>query len=130
MTRRGRKPLALEHVRHLDGSEHAKHRMTTLQKTLQSYCDVDEACSQMQLSESHFHALRHQWLQGSLQLLEPRTPGRHRQERSPETERVQQLEQEVQDLQRELALTRARCEVLEAYNATAPNVVKKGSPIC
>jgi len=130
MTRRGRKPLALEHVRRLDGSDHAKQRMTTLLKTLHSDCDVGEACAQMHLSESHFHALRHQWLQRALQLLEPRTPGRPRKQRGPETERIEQLEQEVRDLERELTLTRARCEVLEAFNATAPNAVKKGSPVC
>ena len=130
MTRRGRKPLALDHVCHLDGSDHAKQRMTILLKTLQADCDVAEACAGMQLSESQFHALRHQWLQRSLQLLEPRTPGQPRKPRGPETARVQQLEREVRDLQRELALTRARCEVLEAFHATAPGAVKKGSPSC
>ena len=130
MTRRGRKPLALDHISHLDGSEHAKQRMTILLRTLQADCDVAEACDGMQLSESQFHTIRHQWLQRSLQLLEPRTPGRPRKQRGPESERVEQLEREVRDLQRELALTRARCEVLEAFNATAPDAVKKGSTPC
>jgi hypothetical protein len=129
MTRRGRKPLALEHVRRLNGSEHAKQRMTTLLETLQSACDVGEACAQIHLSESQFHAVRHRWLQGSLQLLEPRTPGRRPKPCSPDTERIQQLEQEVGDLQRELTLTRARCEVLEAFQASAPGAVKKGPSI-
>ena len=127
MTRRGRKPLALEHVWQLDGSDHAKHRMTTLLKTLQCDCSVGEARAEMDLSESHFHALRHQWLQGSLQLLEARTPGRHPKDRSPEIAQIEQLEQEVCDLQRELALTQARCEVMEALGADASGPVKKGA---
>jgi len=73
--------------------------------------------------------LRHQWLQGSLQLLEPRTPGRRPKERSPEIERIEQLEQKVRELQRELALTQARCEVMEALGTDVPDPVKKGAPI-
>ena len=61
MTRRGRKPLALQHVRQLDGSDHAKQRMTTLLKTLQCDYSVGDARAEMDLSESYFHALRHQW---------------------------------------------------------------------
>jgi len=129
MTRRGHRPLALEHVRQLDGSDHAKQRMTTLLKTLQSGCSVGDACAEMDLSESHFHALRHQWLQGSLQLLEPRAPGRRAKERSPEIERIEQLEQTVRELQRELALTQAQCEVMEALGTDVPGPVKKGPPI-
>ena len=52
MTRRGRKPLALEHVQQLDGSERAKQRMSTLLKTLQSDCSVVEARVELGLSES------------------------------------------------------------------------------
>lgn len=129
MTRRGRKPLALEHVQQLDGSDCAKQRMTMLLKTLQSDCSVGEARAQLGLSESQFHAVRHRWLQGALQLLEPRTPGRHRKDPSSEMERIEQLEQEKRDLQRELALAQARWEVLEAVGTDAPGLVKKGPRI-
>jgi transposase-like protein len=129
MTRRGRKPLALEHVQQLDGSERAKQRLTTLLKTLQCDCTVGEACAQLGLSESHFHAVRHHWLQGALQLLEPHPPGRRPKERSPECEQIEQLEQEVRALRRELALTQAQCEVTEALGAGVPSLVKKGPSI-
>ena len=121
--------MALEHVQQLDGSDRAKQRMTTLLKTLQCDCSVGEACARLGLSESHFHAVRHDWLQGSLQLLEPRPPGRRPKERSPECERIEQLEQEVRTLRRELALTQAQCEVTEALGVDVLGLVKKGPPI-
>jgi transposase-like protein len=126
MTRRGRKPLALKHVAHLDGSDHAKQRMTTLLKTLQSECSVMEARVELGLSESQFHAVRHRWLQDSLDLLEPRSPGRHPKEHGPEMERIEQLEQEIRDLRRELALAQAQCEIMETLGTSAPAPVKKG----
>ena len=129
MTRRGRKPLALKHVAHLDGSDHAKRRMTTLLKTLQSDCSVVEARVELGLSESQFHAVRQRWLQGALQLLEPQPPGRRPKERRPESARIERLEQEVRVLRRELALTQARCEVTEALGADLSGLVKKGPSI-
>ena len=129
MTRRGRKPLALEHVQQLDGSERAKQRMSTLLKTLQSDCSVGEARAQLGLSESQFHAVRQRWLQGALRLLEPQPPGRRPKERRPECARIEQLEQEVRALRRELALTQAQCEVTAALGADIPGLVKKGPPI-
>jgi transposase-like protein len=126
MTRRGRKPLALNHVAHLDGSEHAKRRMTTLLKTLQSDCSVMEARVELGVSESQFHAVRQRWLQGALQLLEPGTPGRRPKDRSPETERIEQLEQENRNLRRQLALAQAQCEIMETVGTDTLGLTKKG----
>ena len=129
MTRRGRKPLALKHIQHLEGSGHAKQRMTTLFQTLQGECSVVEACETTGLHESHFHALRHQWLQQSLQLLEPRTPGRRPKKISPETKRIEQLKHEKRELERQLTLAQARCEVAETLGASLPGSRKKGSSL-
>lgn len=76
MGQRGRRPLTLGHIRNLNGSERAKERMTTLLSSLHADCTIPEACRQLGLSESHFHELRHGWLQASLEALEPRLPGR------------------------------------------------------
>ena len=126
MTRRGRKPLALNHVAHLDGSDHAKQRMTTLLKTLQCDCSVVEARVELGLSESQFHAVRHRWLQDSLHLLEPRTPGRRPKEPNAEMERIEQLERKVRDLRRDLALAQTQCEIMETLGTDASGLVKKG----
>jgi transposase-like protein len=126
MTRRGRKPLALEHVQQLDGSERAKQRMTTLLKTLQSDCSVGEARAQLGLSESQFHAVRHRWLQGALRLLEPQPPGRRPKARRPQCARIEQLEQENRALRRELALAQAQCEIMETVGTDTLGLTKKG----
>jgi transposase-like protein len=118
--------MALEHVAHLDGSDHAKQRMTMLLKTLHSDCSVVEARAELGLSESQFHAVRHRWLQNSLHLLEPRTPGRHPKEHSAEMERIEQLERENRDLRRELALAQAQCEIMGTLGTDAPGLVKRG----
>ena len=72
----GRKPLATGHVDRLDGSERAKQRMTVILETLRGQMTSPVACQALGVCESRFHALRQDWLQESLQLLEPRRPGR------------------------------------------------------
>jgi hypothetical protein len=129
MARRGRKPLALEHIQQLEGSAHAKQRMAMLLSTLQSSCTVGEACRDLELSESHFHALRHRWLQNALALLEPRAPGRPPRDRGAAVARIEQLEQEVQDLRGQLVLAQARCEVTQVMAHPAADSLKKGGII-
>lgn len=124
MARRGRRPLALEHVEHLEGSAHAKQRMTALLMTLEGACTIDEARAQLNLSESRLHDLRQHWLQGALELLEPRTPGRPPRAHGVSSSRIKELERQVRDLQRELALSQARCEVQEVMATSG--VLKKG----
>ena len=72
----GRKPLATGHVDRLDGSERAKERMTIILETLRGQMTIPVACQALGVCESRFHALRQDWLQESLELLEPRRPGR------------------------------------------------------
>ena len=124
MARPGRKPLALEHVDHLEGSEHAKQRMTTLLMTLEGSCTIDEARSRLNVSESRLHDLRQHWLQGALELLEPRRPGRPPRAHEASAARIDELEQQVRELERELALAQARCEVQEVMASSG--ALKKG----
>lgn len=126
MGHRGRRPLKLGHIQNLNGSQRAKQRMSTLLWTLQGGCTVPEACEKLQLSETHFHDLRHAWLQASLEALEPRKPGRPPQVLTEDQQRVQALEVENQSLRRELALSQARCEVWEVTGQIGP-ASKKGA---
>ena len=112
MARRGRKPLATRHVDGLCGSERAKLRLQMILKTLQGKMTVPQACEVLGISESRFHALRNQWLQEALDLLEPRPLGRPPQTVSPEQEEVARLQAENQDLKH-------RCQVAEAREELA-----------
>lgn len=111
MSRRGRKPLATRHVDSLCGSERAKLRLQTILKTLQGQLTVAEACQVLGVGESRFHALRNQWLQEALDLLEPRPLGRPAPVVSPEQEEVARLQTEIRDLKQQLRVTAVREEL-------------------
>ncbi len=72
----GRKPLATAHVNHLFGSTHAKNRLRMFLETIRGQVTIPEACAFLELSEAQFHHVRNQWMQVSLEILEPRTAGR------------------------------------------------------
>lgn len=79
----GRKPRMLGHVDALSGSEHAKTRLRAFLKTLAGELKVSEACQELEIEESRFHAARQEWLRESLQLLEPRAVGRPKRTVAP-----------------------------------------------
>ena len=81
---------------------------------------IPEACLALSICESRFHAMRNQWLQESLELLEPRPTGRPRKSvELPSAEEVATLEAENQEL-RERVLT---AEVREQLARVMPHVL-------
>jgi len=132
MARRGRKPLATRHVDGLCGSERAKLRLQTILKTLQGQMTVPEACQVLGICESRFHALRNEWLQEALELLEPRPLGRPPQVVSPEEEEVARLQAENRDLKQQRHVAEVREElarVLPHVLRTAGDRRKKGAAL-
>ena len=113
MARRGRKPLATRHVDGLCGSQRAKLRLQTILQTLQGQMTVAEACQVLGIGESRFHALRNQWLQESVELLEPRPLGRPPQVVSPEQAEVARLEAENRDLKQQHRVAEVREELAQ-----------------
>lgn len=112
MARKGRKPLGAAHVEHLGGTRLAKQRLAMLLKTMRGELTVGEACHALSIGESRFHALRNQWLQESLELLEPRPTGRPRKlPEVPSAEEVAALESEIERLRQELMVAEVREEV-------------------
>ena len=112
MGRKGRKPLGAAHVEHLNGTPRAKERLAMIIKTMRGELTVGEACQALSICESRFHALRNQWLQESLELLEPRPTGRPRHvPEAPSPEEVAALESEIERLRQELMVAEVREEV-------------------
>jgi hypothetical protein len=112
MARKGRKPLGAAHVEHLHGTRLAKRRLEMILKTMRGEITVAEACQALSIGESRFHALRNQWLQEALELLEPRPTGRPRRlPEVPTPEQVAALQSEVERLQEELMVAEVREEV-------------------
>ena len=112
MARKGRKPLATGHVERLSGSERAKRRLATILRTITGELTIVEACTELGVSQSRFHALRHEWLQEALELLEPRPLGRPPIASPPvDGDQLAELLAEKEDLQRQLHVAEVRREI-------------------
>jgi hypothetical protein len=115
----GRKPLGPKLVHHLDGSERAKERLEVILETVSGKLTISEACHRLGIEEAMFYRLRTQALGAALSRLEPRPSGRPRQSSSPESERIAELEREVEDKVLELKAAEVRADVSQAI----PHVV-------
>lgn len=109
MATAGRKPLGTGHVDQLSGSELAKLRLTTILQTLRGELKIADACQVLGVCESRFFAMRNEWLQESLELLEPRTMGRPAKVSADPHQ--QELEQTVTELKQQLREAQVRRDV-------------------
>jgi hypothetical protein len=125
MTRIGRKPQGAGLVAPLAGSEHAKQRMTLFLQTLSGQCSVPEACAQLGIGPSRFFAQRSAWLQQSLAILEPRSPGRPpKHESAPAGEDLRQLQERLRHLEARSAAVEVQAELASLL----PHVVRRPRP--
>lgn len=127
MARTGRKPLAAAHVEHLEGSPHAKQRLVVIIKTMLQELTIPEACSELGIGESRFHAMRNQWMQRALEQLEPRRVGRPRkQDDGVDPTQVDQLRDEVGQLQQQLVASEVRRQIGQVMPQVVKEPDKKG----
>jgi len=104
---RGRPPKRLGHVDALTGDETVKARMKAILATVAGDLSVMEACAQLGVSETRFHALREEALASMLEGLAPRAPGRPPKEPEEDAE-VTRLKARLAWLEEELEIARAR----------------------
>ncbi|NNC63177.1 MAG: helix-turn-helix domain-containing protein [Gammaproteobacteria bacterium] len=103
--------MGTKHVDGLDGTHEAKRRLRVILDTLVDRCSVKAACERLQVSESRFHQLRKEALEGALAGLAPRPSGRPPAE-PPELEsKVTELESKVRELRMDLQASRVRTEI-------------------
>ena len=115
MSRLGRKPQGAALAAPLEGSEHAKQRLKLFLQTLSGQCSVGEACAELDICESRFYDQRAEWLKGSLQLLEPRSPGRPpKPEPPPALDEVESLRERVRELEARAAAVEVQAELASA----------------
>ena len=121
MARKGRKPLGTAHVERLDGSTLAKRRFKLILQTMRGELTVEDACRELSISESRFHAMRNQWLQESLELLEPRRVGRPpKVAEPPDADQVAAVAAENQQLREQVLVAQVR----EQLARVMPSVLK------
>ena len=106
---RGRPPKGLAHVDSLSGDEGAKAQMKTILATLTGDLTVAQAAKRLGVSESRFHELRKQALEGMLAGLEPGSPGRPPAPKEPEE--VREMKERLSWLEEELEISRLRTEI-------------------
>jgi hypothetical protein len=125
MTRLGRKPQGVGLIGSLEGSKHAKARLTLFLETLAGQRSVVDACAALGIGESRFFGQRAEWLQAALTLLEPRWPGRPaKQGPATSAEEAKALRQRVQELEARAAVAEVRGELAR----TLPHVIAHCRP--
>ena len=131
MTRRGRPGKGLGHVDARDGAAEEKRRLRLILDTVYGERTVREAAAQLGLSEARFRALRAEALQGALDALAPRPPGRPPMV-AVESDEVAALRRQVKELTFELQTAWTRTELALTMphvlrDAAAPAPKKGGS---
>jgi AraC-like DNA-binding protein len=115
--RTGRKPAGPQIAERLEGSPVAKQRLEVILKTIAGQLTVTQACQQLGIGESRFHALRNQTLQTTLESLEPRPLGRPAKPTSPEQAEVNALQEEIRRLHAELELAQVQLTLAHIHPA-------------
>jgi hypothetical protein len=111
MAKRGRPnhPAAL--LKGIAGSPEAKERVLTILGNLGGTVDLKAALARLQIGATIFKRWRSLFLRCTVQALEPKPPGRPQRQVPPHWRRIRELEREIQDLKRDLNLTRIREEL-------------------
>jgi hypothetical protein len=115
--RTGRKPVGPQIAERLEGSPAAKQRLEVILETIAGQLTVPEACQQLGIGKSRFHALRNRTLQVTLEALEPRPLGRPAKPTVPEPTEVNTLQAEVRRLRGELELAQVQLTLAHIHPA-------------
>ncbi len=121
---RWKRPLGADAIRALAGSETARRKMEVLLQAATGKTTVAEACAQLGVGEAAYHKLRHRMLQGALENLEPRVPGRPMQV-SIIDPKVAALEEEIRQLRIDLRVA----QIWEEVALLMPHLIQAPDPV-
>ena len=107
---RGRPISGVDLIERLDGPRAMRRRVRIVLATLGGGRTIAQACAELGVGRTQFHALRWRVLDGALEALRPRPRGRPRQLplESPE---MQQLRARIRELEDALKTTALRSEI-------------------
>ena len=126
---RGRPSTGAGIVDRLQGSRQAKQRLKLILRTLAGEITIHQACSQLHIGNSRFHQMRTEVLQAAADALEPRPRGRPLAPRSPQDDRIKELNRQVQSLKVDLQAAQIREELtmlLPVLNRPADPIGRAG----
>jgi hypothetical protein len=104
----------------LGTTEETKARLKAILETLAGTKTVEEACAQLDVSESRFHELRAEALAGAATVLEPAPRGRPRKVEDPAQGEVEALKRRVKELEQDLIFAKTRAVLATAF----PHLIK------
>ena len=107
---RGRPIAGLSLVDHVDAPRAARRRVRVVLATVAGQLSIAEACAQLGVQRTRFHALRHQVLRGALEAVGARPRGRPRAPRGDAAE-VRALQARIRELELALRTTLLRSEI-------------------
>jgi hypothetical protein len=113
--RTGRKPAGPQIAKRLEGSPAAKQRLEVILETITGQLTVPQACQQLGIGKSRFHALRNQTLQATLEALEPHPLGRPAKPSWPAQAEVDELQAELRRVRAELELAQVQLRLAHIH---------------
>jgi len=125
----GRKPLGPRLAENLDASEIARKRLRIILETLSGEKNIEQACRELGISQPMFFKMRNVFLDESVELLEPRAPGRKKHELSPDEIRLRELEEENLDLRLKLEAEMVKTEIALVMPHLLKNPVQKKTTV-
>jgi hypothetical protein len=121
---RGRYPAGLEEcVEELDGAPEEKQRLQIILDTVLGDARLFESCTTLGLGETRFRQLRQLALQGALDGIKPKPPGRPSRATTPE--RVGELERLLAEKEQQLRQALVREEVALILTKVGDQAAKK-----
>jgi len=117
-------------VDRLGTTEETKARLKAILETLAGTKTVEEACAQLDVSESRFHELKAIALASAASGLEPAPRGRPRKAEDPAQSEVEALKRRVKELEQDLIFAKTRAVLATAFPHLIkdPNEEKKTNP--
>jgi hypothetical protein len=107
---RGRPVVGVDLIDRIEGPRVLRRRVRIILATLSGTLPIAQACAELGVGRTRFHALRWQVLAGAMEALKPRARGRPRQrpDLSPE---VRALQDRIRELEIALRTTALRSEI-------------------
>ena len=106
---RGRPIDGVDLVERLEGPRALRRRVRIVLATLAGERTIAQACAELGIGRTHFHALRWRVLEGAMDALKPRPRGRPR--RAGEAPEVVALQARIRELEVALRTTALRSEI-------------------
>jgi len=124
----GRPNKGVGHIEALAGAQAEKERLRAILATLTGESSVEEACRGLGIGQARFQQLREQALQGALDALMPRKPGRPGDAAEAPVGEVERLRTEKEELEEELEAMRVRIQLALALPDWPRREPKKRGP--